>query len=483
MGMALKIQNFGPVRKGEVELCPLTVLIGPNNTGKSVVAMLSYSATANAPRALLYRYMDPMRRTVSRKYRRLVGLHEQPPRAVQEQAVELVASLHGSPSSPPLSLKRELRQYLIAGTTAWLSTYAEDFSEELERAFGAKLRDLTRTQGGRHMPAALTIESDNPPWKVQVSFVRGVPHVELLWDQDIGRVFAAFQRAQSKQVEPRRAPARFQPGELLEWVAQRFFDEFPAASYYLPAARSGILQSHRALASSVMRNAPLVGIEEMQVPKISGVLADFISQLLTIGRRRSGHFNQLAGQLEQAVLQGKIRLEEDPSTYPEISYETRGVNFPLHRTSSMISELAPVVLYLRYVLRRDDLLIIEEPESHLHPESQVQFARVIAELVNQDLHIVLTTHSDYFLQQLNNSMLLGQLRLRGEDPPPSAHNLPSLPTTRVSAYLFNNAQGTPGTLIQRLQVTEHDGILAEDFHRVAESLYQQTMELDRLVGE
>ena len=31
-------------------------------------------------------------------------------------------------------------------------------------------------------------------------------------------------------------------------------------------------------------------------------------------------------------------------------YESRDGRFPLHRTSSMVSELAPIVLYLRHLL-------------------------------------------------------------------------------------------------------------------------------------
>ena len=37
-----------------------------------------------------------------------------------------------------------------------------------------------------------------------------------------------------------------------------------------------------------------------------------------------------------------------------------------------------MVLYLRYLVRPGDLLIIEEPESHLHPAMQAAFARELA---------------------------------------------------------------------------------------------------------
>ena len=39
----IEIKDFGPICKGEIELKPLTIFIGPNNSGKSYAAMLIHS--------------------------------------------------------------------------------------------------------------------------------------------------------------------------------------------------------------------------------------------------------------------------------------------------------------------------------------------------------------------------------------------------------------------------------------------------------
>ena len=41
--LTVSVENFGPIREGTVELRPLTVFVGANNSGKSYMAMLLYA--------------------------------------------------------------------------------------------------------------------------------------------------------------------------------------------------------------------------------------------------------------------------------------------------------------------------------------------------------------------------------------------------------------------------------------------------------
>lgn len=54
------------------------------------------------------------------------------------------------------------------------------------------------------------------------------------------------------------------------------------------------------------------------------------------------------------------------------------------------------------VIRRDTILILDEPEIHLHPQWQIDYARLLARLVHDlDVRLVVTTHSPYFLDALH----------------------------------------------------------------------------------
>ncbi|RKZ63143.1 MAG: hypothetical protein DRR08_04325 [Candidatus Parabeggiatoa sp. nov. 2] len=52
-------------------------------------------------------------------------------------------------------------------------------------------------------------------------------------------------------------------------------------------------------------------------------------------------------------------------------------------------------------LKSDHLLIIDEPENHLHPEWQLLLAELIVNLVNQHkVYVLINSHSPYLIEAL-----------------------------------------------------------------------------------
>lgn len=52
------------------------------------------------------------------------------------------------------------------------------------------------------------------------------------------------------------------------------------------------------------------------------------------------------------------------------------------------------------MLDNKSLLIIDEPETHLHPAWQVEYARLIIGLVKTGIPVLITSHSPYIIQAL-----------------------------------------------------------------------------------
>jgi energy-coupling factor transporter ATP-binding protein EcfA2 len=101
------------------------------------------------------------------------------------------------------------------------------------------------------------------------------------------------------------------------------------------------------------------------------------------------------------VVKGEFAVDRDSGG---IVFREQGINEPLE-ISSLSTGTKQFLLVKRLLetnaLKEQGVLIIDEPEIHLHPEWQVQFAEILILLQKQfHLKILLTTHSHYFLSAI-----------------------------------------------------------------------------------
>ncbi|MGH2497199.1 MAG: AAA family ATPase [Ktedonobacteraceae bacterium] len=115
---------------------------------------------------------------------------------------------------------------------------------------------------------------------------------------------------------------------------------------------------------------------------------------------------QLAQVLEKQILGGGVDFSTpEPDPRREILFEPDlNTRIELPVASSMVKELAGLVLYLRYLAKPHEWLIIDEPEMNLHPEAQAKLTEFLAMLVKARLPVLITTHSPYIVDHLANLM-------------------------------------------------------------------------------
>jgi hypothetical protein len=285
-----------------------------------------------------------------------------------------------------------------------LSSVQKYLERELKDAYGVRISELnTKLKQGNNF--VIKIENNKPLLKMvfsadknhlrqqdEVSFsFRGVKI-----QTRISQIFRYFLREKE-----------LSPNQFIQWLMfltirssiNSFADIFPKNAYYFPAARSGILQGQKLIARAGLRSLKRAGIDAMSMSKLPGVVVDFLDQIYSIDKDITSEMEDLSRNIEKRLTAGAIGIIEKREELPEIYFNVKKAGrFPLHRTSSMVSELAPIILMLRYLIERDDIVILEEPESHLHPKLQIEFARIIANFVRSGLTILITTHSDYFVE-------------------------------------------------------------------------------------
>lgn len=74
-----------------------------------------------------------------------------------------------------------------------------------------------------------------------------------------------------------------------------------------------------------------------------------------------------------------------------------------------VSYVLPVIIALLKA-RKGDLLILENPEAHIHPKGQRQIGELIARAASNGIQIILETHSDHILNGIRLSVRHGQIQ-------------------------------------------------------------------------
>lgn len=234
------------------------------------------------------------------------------------------------------------------------------------------------------------------------------------------------------------------------------------------------MQSHGVIASSLVDRATRVGLERFpEIATFSGMIADFLKQIIGYeeGRVSSDEMNGIAKVLEDEVLRGEVEVRRPAAGYPEFRYRPQKAEQALRmsQSSSMVSELAPLVLFLRGIVRPGDTLIIEEPESHLHPRAQTQIVLTLARLVRTGVRVIITTHSNWLLEQIGNLVREGEVMKREEN-----RTAPEtwLTEEEVGAWWFRANKP-----VEEISFEDIAGIEPEEYGEVAEELYNRSVDL------
>ena len=269
---------------------------------------------------------------------------------------------------------------------------------------------------------------------------------------------------------------------LGEHIRPYVFGPLYLPAFYLPADRTGVMHAHSAVVSAMIGSAPMTGLRpSARTPMLSGVLADFLQQLIEIDRSPYGRRplrRDLGTSIEKTILGGSVNVDRtELIDYPRFTYRPIGWRdaLPLMNASSMVSELAPVVLYLRHMVRPDNVLIIEEPESHLHPAMQVEFTRQLAALVRAGVRVIVTTHSEWVLEELAN--IVRSSRLPASHRRGIAGSDVALGPDQVGAWLFKPSRRPRGSTVEEVVLDEETGLYSTDYDAVSQALYDRNVKI------
>ena len=457
----ISVRNFGPIAEADLDLRPLTVFVGPSNTGKTYLSVLIYALHRVFEGFSDFLPLYNLEQLVANWY------YKHPVDTTQK----VIDKLNIGQPLAFSDLPQEVRELALKNLR--LGPISENIEDELKRCFDLdSVLKLIRSSGDQNDDITVSLivsEKNQHLWSSKLGISKSSITINGAINENIVIV-------PENWLSPTR---RIGVEDLMQLLNEH--RRIQGKPYYLPAARSGIMQSHRVIASSLVARSTRAGLEPFpEVPTLSGVVADFMQQIILYGERYRPNegINHLADVLESDVLAGQIIMNPSATGYSEFLYRPQGTEqeMRLTRSSSMVSELAPLVLFIRGLVRPGDTLIIEEPEAHLHPAAQAQMAATLARLVRAGVRVLVTTHSDFMLQEIGNLIREGELGEKTGEP------ASWLDQEEVGAWLFQK-----NGKVKEIEFDRIKGIEPIEYEDVAEALYNRwadlQYQLDKKTGD
>ena len=399
--MTVRFERIGPVKEAQLTLGDLTIIAGRNNTGKTYLAYSLYG--------LLKHWQWPMG-NVNSVLLQLQQSHTIRPKEWLPELTKLAESVletgHAKCRVDSAALK--------AARHVVHAMLSSEFSARLgPSVFSSSAREFT----GAKVTAELgddwplehgTFTVHTPEWRS--SFEYDGTYLSASWETGGG--------ALPELPDVVRMLTRQYIDFLLSPAPRPFIlsaERFGISLFYkeLDFTRNHLVDLLQQLGEDRARSriSPFAMIDK-STSRYALPIKDNIDFTRSLSELQADH-----GPLHEArlfddikeIMGGYYRASDDAIRFKSKARKDRAFDLPLHLASSSARGLVDLYFYLRHVATSDDLLLIDEPESHLDTRNQVLLARTLARMVGAGVRVLITTHSDYLIKEINNLIMLHEL--------------------------------------------------------------------------
>ena len=370
------VEKFGRIASASITNAPLTILVGKNNTGKSYVA------------TLLWALRDFVNTIAPDRGGTYID--------VPEWFSEYFRSASNSKRPRPLEVSGERISDEI---NKWLAKHKDGIAKNILSLDGATIGSLRIELGG-------TIWLR--PWHRKTAILRDL---KSFADRDITSWMISWNKTIDTEHED-RFPAMLRTSAtdenydaiiLYSMIVQKFISKsiggMANSPLYVPAARTGLMLALSSIVNSSIENFG-VGDQKVSQGRFTLPTIRFIQRIARDRYQVVKRDNKIVKFLQENILRGTVTQDEQNRALFSYTPDNSETVLPLYVTSSMVSELAPLLAALQQE-RFSNGIVFEEPEAHLHLSAQRFMARAIAKIVSDGTPVTITTHSDTFIQQIN----------------------------------------------------------------------------------
>lgn len=382
--MKFTFKKFGYIEEGDVELADLTLICGPNNVSKTYISYAIYSFLKNFENFLDFKIPSNQLKEL-----RETGLTQ-----------------------------IDLAQYVDQITNA-LQKVGDEFSRQLGYFFKAPSKFFEKTYVSFINPN-FEINFDSY-FKGGVSFLNENP---ILLEKPAN---SSVLNILLQSPELKEFPLNILSYAITTRLMKYFLSEILFNPFAITSERTGVALFYKELDSH--KYALLDKLDQIneknkrdvidEISKMRSRYAEPIQDNIDIIRAYD-QFNKdesfLRENTEQytpifdtleSIIGGGFKSDNGQVLYNPKKENNKDEFFlPVYLASSSIKSMFLIDYYINHLAKKGQLLVIDEPELNLHPDNQRKMAALIVRLINSGIKIIITTHSEYIVREVNNRIML-----------------------------------------------------------------------------
>ena len=379
--MKISIENLGPITSFELDIADFTLITGENNTGKTYIA---YS---------LYGFL--------KLWNQNIGNFQ-----FESELKELKKT-----GSTNIELKKYENRLLKK-----FKQLTESYSDNLHRIFSSSEDEFTEAKFITNLNGFKPKYQD----KYETSVISGeqkILNISKAYRSNILKVVLLFQDESSYP------PDIALRETLTRIVAEITLRKILPRVHVITSERTGIniFQNELDINKNVLFEKLLKSgkgsnfnpfdylndvLDRYSTPIKDGI--DLMRDVENVMKRKSfiqEEHPDIIKQFESALGGIGYKNKKD-QIYITYKQGRKKVLLPMHLASTSARSLFHFYMYIKHIASEGQLLIFDEPELNLHPKLQIQLTRTLAALSNAGLKILITTHSDYMVKEVNNLIML-----------------------------------------------------------------------------